>query len=99
MKIGVKRYIFTAALALGVLWNFLCLFGMFQRKWQFSLSVVSIGSLCTLIPLMFRSLRPKDEKSKYVAELSAKEKAGAGLMICLAFVWVTTMVACFVYPL
>ena len=99
MKIDVKRYILTAALALGTLWNVLCLFGMFQRKWMFSLSIVSIGTLCTLIPLAFPALFPKDEKSKYIVELDQKEKMGAGVMICLAFVWTATMIACFVYPL
>ena len=99
MRIDVKRYILTAALALGTLWDVLCLFGMFQRKWMFSISIVSIGSLCTLIPLLFGSLFPKDEKSKEIVELDTKEKAGAGVMICLAFVWVATAIACFVYPL
>ena len=99
MKIDAKRYILTAALALGTLWNVLCLLGMFQRKWMLSISIVSIGSLFTLIPLMFRTFSPSDEKSEYIAELDAKEKTGAGVMICLAFVWVATLIMCFAYPL
>ena len=99
MSIKVKRSMLMAALALGTLWDILCLCGMFRRKWMVSLAIVSIGSLCTLIPLMFQSLRPNGGKSKYAAETETTKKVGAGLTVCLWFAWAVTLIVCLVYPI
>ena len=98
MKTEVKRHMMMTVLALGTIWDILCLLGMFRRKWMFSLAIVSLGSLCTLIPLMLRNPFPNDEKSKYTAGPEAKEKADAVLAVCLLFAWVITLIACLVYP-
>ena len=99
MKIEAKRYMMMAVLAFGTLWDILCLCGMFRRKWMVSLAIVSLGSLCILIPPLFPSLFPGHGKSKYIAELDAKERAAAGLTVCFWFAWVITLIACLVYPM
>lgn len=100
MSIKIKRVIFTTAIVVGVIWNVLCLLKLLPlEKWSFSLAIVGIGSLFTLIPLLFSVAFQKDEKSKYMADLEKRERIYAGITIGSTVVWTVTIVACLVYPL
>lgn len=97
MRIIIQRAVFIAALALGAIWNCLCLFGAISAAWQFSLIFVGFGSLFVLIPLLFPSLFRKRERSKYTADLETEEKVLAAASVAFLFTWVLTAAACLVY--
>ena len=96
MSIMIQRAVFIAGLALGAVWNCLCLFGVVSAAWQVSLAFVGVGSLFVLIPLLIPSLFPKREKSKRTAELEMEEKVLAVASIAFLVSWALTAAACLV---
>ena len=95
MKAETKQALLLAALTFAVIWNCICLTGIFPiDKWSVSTGVVCIANLFTLIPLLFQSGPPKEEKTAYTAERRQKDRIIAGILIGLAVVWIVTMIAC-----
>ena len=97
MSIIVQRAVFIAGLALGAVWNCLCLFGVVSASWLVSLTFAGIGSLFVLIPLLFPSLLQKREKSRHTSEQEAEEKVLAVASLAFLITWALTVVACLVY--
>ena len=95
MKAETKQALLLAALAFAVIWNSMCLTGIFPiDKWPVSTGVVCIANLFTLIPLLFQSGSPKEEKTAYTADRRQKDRIMIGILICLAVAWIVTMIVC-----
>jgi hypothetical protein len=83
------RVVFVAAMALGLMWNCLCLVGVFPfGLWRLSFSIVAFGTICILLPRVLRG-----------EERPTAGQRGASLAVAWYAAWVITVIACLVYPL
>ena len=92
----IQIAVLIAGLALGAVWNCLCLFGVVSAAWQVSLIPVSLGSLFVLVPRLFPSLLRKREESKRTSEQEAEEKVLAVASVAFLVTWALTAAACLV---
>ena len=100
MKVKTRGILLIVLAALGVIWNLLCLTGLFPlEKWGFSLTFMGIAGLINIIPLFIPFNRKADEKSEHISGLNKKDKIFAGLSIVFIVAWAITAAACLVYPL
>ncbi len=95
MKNKTKRNRLVVGLALGILWNCLCVMGLLPfDKWRFSLTIVGFALLFTLIPLMLPSMFRQDEKSEYRAYRKPGTRLFAGAAVGLLALWGVSLVVC-----
>jgi hypothetical protein len=100
MKIRTKRILMLLLLAAGIIWNYLCILNIFPLS-LFTVSTVAIGGysfIIIFIPLLFPGITQTREKSTYIHNLTKREKQMSYATICLALVWIVTLIACIVYP-
>lgn len=93
----IQIAVVIAGLALGSVWNCLCLFGVLSLAWQASLVPVGLSSLFVLIPRLFPSLLQKRGESKQTPEREEEKKVLAAASIAFLAAWALTAAACLVY--
>ena len=100
MKIEIKRTLLVILLALGIIWDCLCMLKVIPFSY-YAFSAVLIAGYSLLISCGFILLpfAKYDEKSSHYPELSSKEKALSGISIGLSAAWLCTFIACIAYPL
>lgn len=97
MSIRAKRAILFAALAIGCIWNSLCLISFLHIK-QYVYSLIFVGGICFIMNFKYLFLSfTKNEKSAYIKTLTPSEKIWAGIAALLATVWIGTAIACMIY--
>lgn len=87
-------------LVAGIVWNCLCVLNVLPLSF-FTVSVVAVGGYCFMIifiPLLFPGITQTMEKSTYIHDLAKREKQVSYATICLAFMWMVTLIICIVYP-
>ncbi len=90
-----KRNLLVVGLALGILWNCLCVMGLLPfDKWRFSLTIVGFALLFTLIPLMLPAIFQKDEKSEDHAQQKPGTRLFAGASVGLLVLWGLSLIVC-----
>ena len=92
----VQMTVFIACLALGSVWNCLCLFGVLSLPWQASLIPVCLGGLFVLILRMLSSRSRKRGESRRTREQEEEEKALAAACVIFLVTWALTAAACLV---
>lgn len=100
MKIKTKRLLMLLLLLIGIVWNCLCIFNIIPLN-LFIVSAVAIVGYSFIInfkPLLFSGITHTREKSTYIHDLTKGEKQISYAAICLALVWIVTLIACIVYP-
>jgi hypothetical protein len=100
VKIRTKRILMLLLLVAGIIGNCLCILNIFPLG-LFIVSAVAVGSysfIIVLIPLLFPVITQTRGKSTYIHDLTKRENQMSYATICLAFVWIVTLIACIVYP-
>ena len=100
MKIRTKRILMLLLLVAGIIWNCLCILNIFPPD-LFTVSAVAVGGysfIIIFIPLLFPGITQTRKKSTYIHDLTQREKQMSYATICLALVWIVTLIACIVYP-
>lgn len=95
MRRKTKRNLLVVGLALGILWNCLCVMGLLPiGRWRFSLTIVGFALLFTLIPLMLPSVFQQDEKSEDHAQQKPGTRLFAGASVGLLALWGVSLIVC-----
>src|SRR5690625_3062621 len=96
MKINTKRIIMILILFIGIIWNILCLTKVLNYD-MYIYSVFTIGGYSAIVAfagLFFPGI--DKEKSKYIKELTQKEKKSAVIAVILIIIWIITLIPCIV---
>ena len=92
MKTKGRKIVFSAALAVGAVWNLLCLIHILP-------AIVGLGSLFILLPLLFPTVFSKRERFAQAADLQKQDRFfGSGYLYFL-FAGIVTLIVCMVYLL
>jgi len=98
MKTRTKRILMLLFLAAGIMWDCLCLRSVLPLS-LFPVSAVAISGYSILIifvPLFFPGSAQAREKSTYIHDLTKQEKQISYATICLAFIWMVSVISCIV---
>ena len=100
MKINTKRILMLLFLVAAIIWNCLCILNVLPLS-LFTVSAVAVGGysfMIIFIPLLFPAIAQTQEKSTYIQDLAKREKQMSFATICLALIWIVTLIICIVYP-
>lgn len=99
MNIKTKRAAMMSLLSVAVVWNGLCLLGVFPLSY-FRLSVFLLAGYSAamiFVPLLLPAFRTPGGTSSAYSELTPKEKRLSLVTLGLAGAWIVTLAVCVAY--